>query len=102
MGNILVVSGSVNYADEFDIPYLTKLNEKELVELRDKLTGSEKDIFEIYFGTNEALEIDKKDLLSMLEGAKEYGDRDLEILEDLGLGEGIFNIFEHLDWLQEG
>ena len=64
--DMLLVTGSFNYADEFDLSEWTTMSVGDFKELVEKLKAQE-DEFEWYFGTNEELRFDDGgDLLNQL------------------------------------
>lgn len=102
MEKLYLVKYNGNYADEFDVYFHLVMSEKELEEAKGLIQKLNWEYEEFYFGTNEAVDLNSKDLLYYLNEALEITQEQFKVLQDLDItgvsfGDGLNwdSIVEH-------
>lgn len=96
-----LVTYNGNYADEFDVYFHTVMSESELNYVKEFLSKSNWEWKIVSFGTNEELEVLRKELLEFLDDAREITQEEFEVLERLGLAKISFGDGLNWDWILE-
>ena len=92
---IYLILTAMDYSDEFDYPVISVFSKKErsfILKNRKKISKES----EYYFGTNEALDFTRKEIVDLIESAEVISKKELKILEKYGALDTGLDIIERV------
>jgi hypothetical protein len=92
-----IICTSRDWADEFDYPIFSIFGEetRRIILLHNNYIDEEA-LEEVYFGSNEHFSFNRKEIIDMIQNAKEISVADINVLDKYTSGLAAFDIIDHI------